>query len=290
MPHRADAHIHLMSNANQGLSFADRPGIKIDEVSLYSDFIEAHDIVAALIVGYEGWTSLGYEGGPHSATNNNFIARMATIHQWVRPVAYIEPQNVNIPAMEQFKKQKFYGISMYHSDDQRTEALQAIGDEVWQWIAEHRWLISINSQGDHWAAWQPILQRHGELHVLASHLGLPPRVKEPPTSQEAIDAMAHITAMASFPGTRVKLSGFYALSDPGHDYPHRAAWPYVEVLVDHFGVDRLLWGSDCTPSLNTLTMPQTIDLFAKMPFLTSDDRAKIEGQNLLALLDAVVRD
>ena len=45
MPHRADAHIHLMSDANQGLSFADRPGIKIDEVSLYSDFIEAHDIV-----------------------------------------------------------------------------------------------------------------------------------------------------------------------------------------------------------------------------------------------------
>ena len=282
MPCRADAHIHLMSHANHGRSFARRPGVEIDEVSLYAHLAKAHDIVAALIVGYAA--------ADWCASNNAFLARMAPHHDWIRPVAYIEPHDAHMQAIQQFKLQKFYGISMYISGEEKVEALQAIDDQVWAWLVEHRWLISVNSRGGDWAAWQPILQRHGELRVLASHLGLPPQVKDPPTAKQAKKAMADVAALAPFGGARVKLSGFYALSDPGHDFPHRAAWPYVEVLVESFGTDRLLWGSDCTPSLNSLTMPQTIDLFAKMPFLTDEDRTKIEGANLLALFNEVVRE
>ena len=87
----------------------------------------------------------------------------------------------------------------------------------------------------------------------------------------------------------VKLSGFYAVSDPGHDYPHEAAWPYVERLVTAFGSGRLLWGSDFSPCLDWLTFPQTMDLFEKMPFLDRHDLDAITGGNLLALLEEVRR-
>ena len=94
-------------------------------------------------------------------------------------------------------------------------------------------------------------------------------------------------ALARFPGVAVKLSGFYAATDPGHDYPHRAAWPYVQTLVESFGVDRLLWGSDFTPAIDQLTFPQTLGLFGHMPFLGDADRAKIEGGNLLSRLGGI---
>jgi hypothetical protein len=53
----------------------------------------------------------------------------------------------------------------------------------------------------------------------------------PPSREQAGNAMRQVTDLAMYPGVRVKLSGFYALTLPGHDFPHQAAWPYVEQLV-----------------------------------------------------------
>lgn len=63
----------------------------------------------------------------------------------------------------------------------------------------------------------------------------------------------------------VKLSGYYALTDPGYDYPHDAAWPYTEVLADSFGTRRLLWASDFSPCLDSVTFAQAFGLFVAMP-------------------------
>ena len=64
-------------------------------------------------------------------------------------------------------------------------------------------------------------------------------------------------------------------------------WPYVEALKNSFGVERLLWASDFTPSLDWLSFPQTLGLFGYMPFLDDADREKIEGENLLELLGEI---
>ena len=96
-----------------------------------------------------------------------------------------------------------------------------------------------------------------------------------------------VMELARFGGVCVKLSGFYALTVPGYDYPHRNCWPYVAALVESYGVDRLLWGSDFSPSLEHVSFPQTIGLLGQMPFLTDKDRVQIEGKNLLRLLAAV---
>ena len=97
--------------------------------------------------------------------------------------------------------------------------------------------------------------------------------------------MRQVVDLAVYPGVRVKLSGFYALTSPGHDFPHQAAWPYVEQLVDAFSSSRLLWASDFSPCLDWVTFPQTIDVVNRMPFLSEGAVAEITGGNLLALLD-----
>jgi predicted TIM-barrel fold metal-dependent hydrolase len=276
MPDRADAHIHLFEHGYRG-SFTARPGVKIDEPALYESLAKDHGVKAALVVGYEGekWA----EG------NNAFLATMVARHAWVRPVAFVDPTKPpSVDALEHFRVEKFVGLSFYIYDDAGVKAVQAMDDHVWAWLAAHKWLISLNSRGPFIRGWEPIINRHPELRLILSHLGLPPKVREAPKPDEARRAMSDILALAQHRHAHVKLSGFYAVTDPGHDYPHRAAWPYVQALVEAFGVDRLHWGSDFVPCLDHLTYPQTLDMFGKIPFFSDADRMKVQGATLLSLL------
>src|SRR5580765_1604933 len=169
MPDRADAHIHLFEGGFQGGSFTKRPGVRIDEAALYESLARDHHIKQALVVGSEGqaW----------STGNNAFIARQASEHPWVRPVAYVDPAKPpSLDVLEHFREQKFVGLSFYIFGEERTSALQKISPDVWAWLVRHRWLVSVNAQGKNWSAWLPILKQFPELRLLASHLGLPPRV------------------------------------------------------------------------------------------------------------------
>jgi len=281
MSERADAHIHLFEGGFSG-SFAGRPGVRLDEPACYASLASEYGVSRALVVGYAGQ--------PWSAGNNDWLAQQVERHEWIRPVAYVDPHHPpSIAELERRRGQGFVGISLYVFDAEGREALERLPSAFWSWLEERRWLISVNSQGQYWAAWGLILQRHGELRLLVSHLGLPPKASRPPSKAQAEEALKEVLALAGFPGPRVKLSGFYALSEPGYDYPHTAAWPYVEALLAAFGAGRLLWASDFSPCLNYLTFPQTLGLFAHMPFLGEAQRRAIEGENLLALLGEMHR-
>lgn len=282
MHHRADAHIHLFEGGYQGGSFAARPGVLIDEAACYESLAKEHDVEAALVVGFAEQ--------PWCTGNNAYLARVAKEYRWVKPAAYVDPANApDVEQLEQWRQQGFVGISLYIVNEQRVDGLRHLPDSFWSWMITHRWLVSVNSRGKNWAAWLPILQRHGDLRMLISHHGLPPAVKLAPSDQHAKEALADVLALAAFPGPRVKLSGYYALSDPRHDYPHTSAWPYTHALLERFTPARALWASDFSPCLDWLTFPQTYDLFRKMPFLREADRHRVEGDNLTTLLSQVVR-
>jgi len=281
MTERADAHIHLFQGGYQGRSFAHRPGVTLDEARLYQSLATEHGIRIALVVCYEGqrW----------AAGNNAHVATLASRHDWIRPVAFIDPTSPpTIARLQQWQADGFIGISLYILNEENSDALGRVPDSTWSWIADHRWLVSVNSRGKLWSAWAAILRRHDGLRLVASHLGLPPQVATAPSSRDAARNLSDVLALARFPGPRVKLSGFYGLTQPAYNYPHRQAWPYVESLLTSFGSRRLVWGSDFSPCLDSVTFPQTLGLLAKMPFLSQADRRAIEGGNLLQLVGETV--
>ncbi len=278
MTDRADAHIHLFETSFRSGSFTARPGVNIDEVACYQSLAKSNGVKAALVVGWAGAT--------WASGNNAFLARVVGDHPWVHPVAYVEPEDgLTVAGLKERKDQGFVGLSLYVFGDKKRTALKRISDDAWRWLVDHRWLISCNSRGQDWWGWIPVLDKHPDLRLVMSHLGLPGAVKGPLTEAGARRKLSHVVALAKFPGVHVKLSGFYATTALPYDYPHQNAWPYVEVLMKDFGVKRLVWGSDFSPSLDHLTFPQTLGLFAKMPFLKKADRDRIEGKNLLGLLE-----
>ena len=277
MSKRADAHLHFFAPGYVARLPESCRRVRPDEVTLYAALAQQHDIAQVLAVGYEGQ--------PWAAGNNRYLADLAAAHAWIRPLAFIhDPTGLNVATLEQMAHDRFVGLSLYLFDQPILVELGRVSDDVWGWLAERHWLISVNSRGEHWTAWAPILERHPNLRLLVSHLGLPPVAERPPDQPSAQRALEPVLALARFPEARIKLSGFYALTTPGYDYPHRAAWPYVAALLAAFGAQRLLWGSDFSPSLEWVSFPQTLGLLEQMPFLSDADRRRIEGENLLALL------
>jgi L-fuconolactonase len=274
---KADAHIHLFDGGYQH-AFTGRPGVRVDEAACYESLMRDHDIDAALVVGYAA--------EPWCTDNTAHLAKMAATHPWVRPAAFVHLDRPppTVYELDRLRDQRFAGLSFYVFGDAARESLLRIPDELWRWASERRWLISVNSRGADWRGWLPILQKHSELRVLVSHLGLPPRQSEAPSAEKSRELMADVVALATFPNVHVKLSGFYALSDPGHEYPHRAAWPYVERLLEVFTPQRLLWASDYSPCLDWVTFPQTLSVFDGIPFLTDENRHLICSGNLRRLL------
>ncbi|HET9224715.1 MAG TPA: amidohydrolase family protein [Roseiflexaceae bacterium] len=277
MSKRADAHLHFFSPGYAARLPESCRRVQPDELTLYTALAQQHEIVQVLAVGYEGQ--------PWAAGNNRYLAELAATHDWIRPVAFIHDlAALDVAMLERLAQQRFVGLSLYLFDEPALAALGQVADDVWGWLAQRRWLISVNSRGERWAAWKPILERHPGLRLLASHLGLPPAFERAPDERTAHAELGTVLDLAQFADVRVKLSGFYALTTPGYDYPHQAAWPYVTALLAAFGVERLLWGSDFSPCLEWLSFPQTLGLLAHMPFLGDDDRRRIEGANLLGLL------
>ena len=280
MSFRADAHMHLFEHGF-GHSLAGRPGVNIDEVACYESLRQSHDVGHALVVGYAG--------EPFAAGNNAFLAELVKTRSWVKPVAFVDLADpLNRETLERFESEGFVGVSMYVFNDEDVTTIAATSDQVWQRLVERRALISVNSKGKCWSAWLPVLERHPKLRLLVSHLGLPPQVSQPPDEVTAQAVMAPVLALAAFDQVHVKLSGFYAISDPGFDYPHEASWPYVYALLKAFGSGRLLWASDFSPHLDMLSFPQTFGLFEEMPFLNDNDCRFIEGDNLKRLLGECV--
>lgn len=274
---RADAHIHLFEGGYRS-SFTARPGVQMDEGACYDSLARDHGVRVALVVGYAAL--------PWCVENNAWIARQSRQYPWARPLAYADPtQPPDVEWLEGRRAEGFAGLSMYVLEEGVAGALADVPDEVWMWLEARRWLLSVNSRGALWRAWYPILERHGGLRLLASHLGQPPRVSRPPTAREASEALEPVLGLAEAPGPGVKISGLYSITEPRYDYPHRAAWPYVEALLARFGAGRLLWGSDYTPCLDNLSFAQTLGFLAQLPFLSAEERRAIEGENLLGLLE-----
>jgi L-fuconolactonase len=280
MPVRADAHAHLFKPGFVAELPPSCRRTEPDEVTLYD--------ATRHLYGVDQLLAVGYEGSEWAAGNNAYLARVAAGRPWVRPVAYVHyPARLTVGMLESWRREGFVGLSLYVFADETARAVSEMAPELSAWLSDHRWLVSVNSRGAMWAAWQSVLSARPELRLVVSHLGLPPAAAQPPAASGAREALRDVTDLARFPGVRVKLSGFYALAAPGYEYPHRPAWPYVEEVLAAFGPERLLWGSDFSPSLEWVSFPQTFALFEHMPFLSAADRERIEGSNLVGLLSEV---
>jgi L-fuconolactonase len=121
-----------------------------------------------------------------------------------------------------------------------------------------------------------MLTRHPGLPVVLDHCGFPDVHDGPPFS-----GAAPLLALADHPGLHLKVTS-HVLEGAG---AHAAA--FVELLVDRFGAERLVWGSDY-PQTHDRSYAELVALGqAACAGLHASDRARVLGENALRLWPAL---
>lgn len=239
----ADSHIHIFKNGyrNSGES----------EISSYEELIKDHSIKCALVVGYEGET--------WASENNLYISSLAQTRKWMHPLGFLEVGNLQVANLESLLALGFEGISLYIFSESEVSDLLAVDESTWAWLVDHKWMISVNSKSKFWDGWLEVMRSQPELTLLISHLGLPSVDPQHLMPMNIAQELSTVEKLHKYPNIYLKLSGFYALEQVNPSYPYPSLRNYLLYILEHFDLNRLIWGSDFTPALATVTFPQTFD-------------------------------
>ena len=262
----ADAHLHLFRNGFPGLYGESllRPDIEV-----YENLRRAHGIAAGLVVGYEG------EG--IDPANNAYICALAAERPWMHTVAYADVHSApSADVVTAILESGHAGVALYVTDPAKGAAAAAYPTSAWNALHQGRALVSLNTVQECLALITPAIENFSGCTFLISHMGLPGSYRQPLAMADAEARLAPLLRLAALPNVMVKISAPYAISDPAFSYPLVAAKPFLDLILNRFGAERYLWGSDFSPALDHVSFAQTIS-YPWLERLGDVDRALVMG-------------
>jgi len=122
-----------------------------------------------------------------------------------------------------------------------------------------------------------LIRRNPDTQVVVDHVGLV-QPHEPPKPTAPWAELPQVLALAALPNVTIKISGACTLSR--EDFPYADIWDPVCRVIDAFGIDRCMWGTDWTRTINFLTFAQGVDAFRQTDRISASDKAKLMGGTL----------
>ena len=119
--------------------------------------------------------------------------------------------------------------------------------------------------------------RNPDTVLVIDHLGLQQPFRPPPPAEPWAD-LPKVLALASHPNIRIKISGACTLSH--EPFPYNDIWDPVMRIIDAFGLDRCMWGTDWTRATELLTYKEAVAAFRVTNRLSDNERAKLMGGTL----------
>jgi predicted TIM-barrel fold metal-dependent hydrolase len=122
-----------------------------------------------------------------------------------------------------------------------------------------------------------LIRRNPDTQIIVDHLGLV-QPHEPPVPAEPWAELPKVLTLAKQPNVTIKITGACTLSH--EPFPYSDIWDPVCRLIDAFGIDRCLWGTDWTRAVKFLTFAQGVDAFRVTDRLSESDKIKLMGGNV----------
>jgi L-fuconolactonase len=116
--------------------------------------------------------------------------------------------------------------------------------------AENRMLAAAQREGlvvcvyapGRFSVFERIAQEFPELTVVLDHFGLFSIDMLDPAVRDTFGQITSLFPLARYENVAVKITSLPLLSR--EEYPFRDGWPHVLAVIEAFGVERLMWGSD----------------------------------------------
>lgn len=273
----ADSHLHLFANGFHPET--PRPAEAKSDVETYERLRVQFGIEAGLVVGYQGENI--------DPQNNGYVRSLALKRDWMATLAFVPAWPPPRPAeIHRYIQSGHFGVCLYVRSMEEAGAICRWPSELWKTLENYSAIVSVNASPEAIGGLRRLVERFSACTFMFSHLGLPGRFASPPAIQEArarIDPLLSLSVMSS---CYVKISGLYAISDPPNRYPHAAATPFIELLLEAFTPSRCMWGSDFSPSLAHVTFDRTLHV-KQLEGLAPSDRNLVMGETLLRLLGRI---
>ncbi len=118
------------------------------------------------------------------------------------------------------------------------------------------------------------VRKFSDTVIVIDHLGLLQPAR-PPVPADVWRDLPKLLALAAYPNVRVKVSGACTMSLA--TFPYDDIWDPVLRIIDAFGLDRCMWGTDWTRTIGMLTYEQGVAPFRLTDRLSDSDKAKLMG-------------
>jgi L-fuconolactonase len=122
-----------------------------------------------------------------------------------------------------------------------------------------------------------LIRRHPGTRIIVDHLGLV-QPHEPPVPAEPWAELPKVLTLAEQQNVAIKLTGACTLSH--QPFPYNDIWDPVCRIIDAFGIDRCMWGTDWTRAVKFLSYAQGVDAFRATDRISASDKAKLMGGTL----------
>ena len=122
-----------------------------------------------------------------------------------------------------------------------------------------------------------LIRRNPDTHIIVDHLGLV-QPHEPPVPAQPWAELSKVLTLANHRNVAIKITGACTLSREA--FPFRDIWDPVCRVIDAFGIDRCMWGTDWTRAVKFLTYAQGVDAFRATDRISEADKAKLMGSTL----------
>jgi predicted TIM-barrel fold metal-dependent hydrolase len=122
-----------------------------------------------------------------------------------------------------------------------------------------------------------LIRRNPDTQIIIDHLGLV-QPHEPPVPAEPWADLPKVLMLANSANVAIKITGACTLSR--QPFPYNDIWDPVCRVIDAFGIDRCMWGTDWTRSVKFLTYAQSADAFRATDRVSQGEKAKLMGGTL----------
>jgi predicted TIM-barrel fold metal-dependent hydrolase len=122
-----------------------------------------------------------------------------------------------------------------------------------------------------------LAMQNPKTQIVVDHLGLQQPYEAPPLENPFGDLPA-VLALAECKNVAIKLTGAGTLSK--QSYPYADIWPSIRKILDAYGLERCMWGTDWTRAIKILSYQQGVDAFRLTDQLSEHERVQLMGGNL----------
>lgn len=203
-------------------------------------------------------------------SNNNYLADCVRLYpNRLAGMGMIDVRAEDIASQFFYwvEKQGLRGFRLMPMSNGQDDLLSLPGMEIlWQLAGEYKLPLSLFVAPRHIPQLSKLVKRYPDTFLIIEHFGRPDD-----GGQDLITAVQAVLDLAVQPSVFIKVSAISYISS--NEYPYSDTYPMIKAVWEHFGSQRLMWGSDFPGVIGRSGYIQELALVGQhLPFLQPQDK------------------